>query len=73
MSQTGKQPREGDVIRFTTDGSDPSAASAAYTPGNPIVLDDIASGGLANVRAAAFTSAGAQLGGITTTGWVARP
>ena len=60
------------VIRYTTDGSDPSPASASYVAGAPIVLDAVATGGLASIRAAAFSAAGAQLGGVTATGWVAR-
>lgn len=60
------------TIRYTTDGSDPTPASAPYVPGAPIVLDAVSTGGLASIRAAAFTTDGAQLGGVTATGWVAR-
>ena len=60
------------VIRYTTDGSDPTPASNPYIAGAPIVLDAVATGGVASIRAAAFTTDGALLGGVTATGWVAR-
>lgn len=54
------------VIRYTLDGSAPSAASPAYAAGRPISLDAAAVGGVATIRALAFTAAGAPAAAQST-------
>jgi len=57
MSQTAASTGEL-VIRYTLDGTTPTAASPSYEAGHPISLDSSAVGGTATIRALAFTSQG---------------
>jgi len=54
------------VVRYTLDGSAPTAASPAYAAGQPIKLDAAAVAGVATVRAQAFTAAGAPAAAQST-------
>jgi hypothetical protein len=54
------------VIRYTLDGSAPTAASPPYVAGAPIKLDEAAVGGVATIRAMAFSAAGAPAAAQTT-------
>lgn len=54
------------VIRYTLDGSVPTASSPPYVAGAPVQLDKAAVGGVATIRALAFTSAGAPAAAQTT-------
>ena len=70
MSQTVAAPGSAAaadyVIRYTVDGSAPTASSPAYVAGAPIKLDAAAVGGVATIRAMAFTAAGAPAAAQTT-------
>ena len=60
------------VLRYTVDGTAPSAASPAYVPGKPLVLDALAGGGKGPVTltAAVFDAGtGAALGAPRATVW----
>ena len=54
------------TIRYTLDGSAPTAASPAYAPGAPIRLDAAAKAGVVTLRALAF-GAGGQPAATQTT------
>ena len=60
------------TLRYTLDGSVPTAASQAYAPGG-LALDALAAGGRAvNVTAAVFDGSGVRVGGARTTQWRAQ-
>lgn len=61
------------AIRYTLDGTAPTAASPAYTPGSPIQLDAACPGGkpcAVNVTAASFGADGAMLSTPRSTLWL---
>jgi hypothetical protein len=60
------------ALRYTVDGTAPSAASPAYVPGEPLVLDALAGGGKGPVTltAAVFDAeTGEVLGAPRATVW----
>ena len=60
------------LIRYTVDGSTPTAASPAYEAGHPLVLDDIGAGSASVVlTASVFDATGALVGGTRVTTWAA--
>ena len=59
------------AVRWTADGSTPTAASPAYKPGG-LKLDDLAAGKAAVTVTAAVFDGDARVGGVKATVWVAR-
>jgi hypothetical protein len=65
-ARDGGSKGAGLTIRYTLDGSTPTAASPAYAPGAPIRLDAAAKAGVVTLRALAFDGAGQPAAAQTT-------